>query len=250
MKQALRHVLGAITALVAGFTTSGCTNSDTTATVFAAASLAPVGEELTAAFTQEHPGADIVFNFAGSSALLRQIGEGAPSDLFISADIATMDSALKLAEFAGSDTTVIATNRLVLVTADGNPGGITELAHITDNLIARCAPEVPCGTLTGQALAHAGVQPGTSSEEANVAAVSTKIATGAVDAGFVYSSDAQSLAHTQDNVIIELAGIEPNEYPMSLTSSGRDNEVARAFAGFLSSPRARDILANHGFHTN
>lgn len=248
MKQGIRYLLGGATALAVGFGMAGCADPET-ATVFAAASLTTVGEELATAFTAEHPDAEVIFNFAGSSALVRQMNEGAPADLFISADVATMDKALELSEFSGSQSQIIATNRLVLVTADGNPAGITELADITDALIASCAPAVPCGTITGHALEHAGVELGLNSEEANVSDVATKISTGAVDAGFIYATDARALGMSQDNTLIELEGIQANEYPMALTTSGRDNATAQAFAQFLGTDNAREILTRHGFGT-
>ncbi|BAU94592.1 ABC transporter periplasmic component [Corynebacterium suranareeae] len=275
MNQGIRRAFYSFATISAGISLAACSSSDTasnstsstaeapgstsssdatgvsgTASVFAAASLTNVAEDLAAAFNEENPDAQLEFNFAGSSALVRQISEGAPSDLFISADIANMDDALALPEFSGATSQVIATNKLVLVTADGNPGEISELSDVSDSLVAICAPEVPCGTITHEALDYANIELSTSSEEANVADVATKISTGAVDAGFVYQTDAQSLAKTQDNTVIELEGIDANEYPMALTTSGEDNEVAKAFAEFLTSDRAKEILASYGFGTN
>lgn len=242
MKQGL---LGAVTALT--LLTAGCTTTTPTpgAQVFAAASLSTVGTELAKAYRAEHPGAEITFHFAGSSALVRQIDEGAPVDLFISADRTTMDKALELEEFAGAPAEVIATNHLVLATAAGNPAGITELADITDALVARCAPEVPCGTLTEQVLDGAGVELGRSSEEANVSDVAMKVATGVVDAGFIYSTDARAL---DSAAVIDLPS--SNEYPMAVSATGRENEVAVDFARFLSSAQAQGILAGYGFGTD
>ena len=251
MKQGLRQTLGtgaALVLLTAGL--SGCTATQSdTAHIFAAASLGPAGEELSNTFLAANPGAEITFHFAGSSALLRQIAEGAPADMFISADRVTMSRALELDEFAGATAEVIATNQLVLVTSEGNPGQITELADLSDALVAVCAPEVPCGTLTTQALDAAGVELSRSSGEANVSDVATKISTGAVDAGFVYSTDARSLGMAGEVTVLELAGVSANEYPMALSAAGRDNEVAVAFAQFLSSAQARGILAGYGFGT-
>ena len=255
LKQGFRLALCIVAPAAAMFALAGCATPDTdsgpgSAHVFAAASLSTVGEQLADTFAEEHPDAEIMFNFAGSSALVRQMGEGAPADLFISADVANMDNALELEEFTGAEVEIIATNRLVLVTAEGNPGQITGLTDITDRPVAICAPEVPCGALATQALDHAGVELNSRSAEANVTDVATKIATGAVDAGFLYSTDAQALSRTQDITGIELDGIEPNESPAALTTEGQDNEVAGAFAEFLTSEKARVSLADYGFGTD
>ena len=226
---------------------AGSTDTSDTVRVFAAASLNTAADDLAAAFTADHPDADLVFNFAGSPTLVRQIAEGAPADVFISADAATMDTALELPEFTGAQPVVIATNRLVLATAPANPGEIATVADISDDLIALCAPEVPCGALARTALGEAGVQPGRTTEEAAVSDVAMKISTGEVDAGFIYATDAAALATTQDITIIDLEGNVDTTYPLALTTLGRDNPAARAFADFLSSEAATDILTDHGF---
>lgn len=262
MYQGIRRALFGLATLTAGISLVSCTtsanvNADIAATeasgtaqVFAAASLSAVAEDLATAFKDSNPDSNLVFNFAGSSALVRQIEEGAPADVFISADLANMDKALALPEFANASPQVIATNKLVLVTADGNPADITSLSDVSDSLVAICAPEVPCGTITHEALDHENISLSRSSEEANVSDVTTKISTGAVDAGFVYQTDAQQLATTQDNTVIELDGIEANSYPLALTTSGSSNETAVAFAEFLRSERAKEILASYGFGSN
>ncbi|WP_270239232.1 molybdate ABC transporter substrate-binding protein [Rothia kristinae] len=222
---------------------------DQRVTVFAAASLTKAGDELAAKYRESHPDAQIQFNYAGSSKLVQQIDQGADPDLFISADRKNMDKARQLSAFSDADDpTVIATNTLQLVTAADNPAGIGSIQDISDDRIAVCAPEVPCGTLAQEALDAAGVSLEKPSEEANVSAVSTKISQGSVDAGFVYSTDAQALnADGQRYTAIDLQGIQENEYPMSLTHTGQSKETARQFAQWLSTDEARQILAKYGF---
>lgn len=251
--QRTRRILIPIGALaLTGVLTScaGSADSSDTVRVFAAASISTAAGDLAAAFTTDHPGTDLVFNFAGSPALVRQIAEGAPADVFISADAATMDTALELPEFTGAVPTVIATNRLVLATAPTNPGEIATVSDISDDLIALCAPEVPCGALAHVALEKARVQPDYTTEETSVSDVARKISTGEVDAGFIYTTDAAALATTQDVTIIDLEGDVDTTYPLALTTTGRDNPAARAFADFLSSTVAADILIDHGFGTD
>lgn len=225
-------------------------------TVFAAASLKNAGDDLAEAFAADgHEGATVTWNYAGSSKLVQQIDQGADADLFISADEANMEAAQDLDEFEDADPQVIATNRLVLATAPGNLGSITDLNDLKTNdklRIALCADGVPCGTLTHEYLEDQGITLKAPTEEANVSDVSTKVATGDVDAGFIYSTDAQAmqknLKETQGRVIVlDIPGIEDNRYPAALTSDGEENETATEFLEWLQTDKAREILAEYGF---
>lgn len=270
-----RTTAGVVPAALAalGLLLSGCSNSQEDAagtsvtaadtgdstgdlTVFAAASLKNVGDDLAEAFAADgHDGAEITWNYAGSSKLVQQIGQGADADLFISADTDNMDAAEELDEFADADPEVVATNRLVLATAPGNLGSITSLDDLKNNdrlRIALCADGVPCGTLAHEYLDAAGVTLKMPTEEANVSDVSTKVSVGDVDAGFIYSTDAQALqknlAEKQGRVeVFDIPGIEDNEYPAALTTDGRKNETAQEFLDWLQTDRAREILADYGF---
>ena len=240
-----------------GTATAADTGSSTgEITVFAAASLKNAGDDLAKAFAADgHEGAEITWNYAGSSKLVQQIGQGADADLFISADEKNMAAAEDLAEFDGADPKVIATNRLVLATAPGNLGSITDLDDLKTNdklRIAVCADGVPCGTLAHEYLDKQGITLKAPTEEANVSDVSTKVATGDVDAGFIYSTDAQAmqknLKETQGRVIVlDIPGIEDNRYPAALTSDGEENETATEFLEWLQTDKAREILAEYGF---
>lgn len=225
-------------------------------TVFAAASLKNAGDDLAEAFAADgHEGATVTWNYAGSSKLVQQIDQGADADLFISADEANMEAAQDLDKFEDADPQVIATNRLVLATAPGNLGSITDLNDLKTNdklRIALCADGVPCGTLAHEYLEDQGITLKAPTEEANVSDVSTKVATGDVDAGFIYSTDAQAmqknLKETQGRVIVlDIPGIEDNRYPAALTSDGEENETATEFLEWLQTDKAREILAEYGF---
>lgn len=225
-------------------------------TVFAAASLKNAGEDLAEAFAADgHEGATVTWNYAGSSKLVQQIDQGADADLFISADETNMEAAQDLDEFEDADPQVIATNRLVLATAPGNLGSITDLNDLKTNdklRIALCADGVPCGTLAHQYLEDQGITLKAPTEEANVSDVATKVSTGDVDAGFIYSTDAQAmqknLKETQGRVIVlDIPGIEDNRYPAALTSDGEENETATEFLDWLQTDKAREILAEYGF---
>ena len=106
--------------------------------VFAAASLNNAGADLEKAYEAANPGVDITFVYEGSAKLVTQIEQGATPDMLITADTKNMDKAKKLGEFSGSDSTVLVTNKLVLVTAEGNPGKINSLDDLknTNGVVA------------------------------------------------------------------------------------------------------------------
>ncbi|WP_129359268.1 MULTISPECIES: molybdate ABC transporter substrate-binding protein [Micrococcaceae] len=222
---------------------------DKTINVFAAASLNKAGDELASKYKESHSDTDIKWNYAGSSALVQQIDQGASPDIFVSADQQNMDKALKLDAFKDShDTSVIATNTLQLVTAPGNPGNVHSIQDAADKPVAVCAAEVPCGTLAQQALDAASVKLDNASQEANVSAVSTKVSQGEVDAGFVYSTDALNMQKNNEDIsTIDLKGIQNNQYPAALTDTGKKNGEAKDFYKWLKSDDAKQILEKYGF---
>lgn len=226
--------------------------TDHTVTVFAAASLGQAGEELITAYRTEHPDVEIIATYAGSSQLVTQMGEGASADLLITADTTTMKTAqANIDALAQASPQVIASNKLVLATAPGNPasvGSVNDLAS-PGVITALCAPQVPCGRLAQQELAQTDITPAKSTQEANVSAVTTKISSGQADAGFIYSTDAKALSASQNITIIELPGLESNSYPMALTEAGQANPTARDFASWLAeSEQASAILTHYGFN--
>ena len=122
--------------------------SDTVLDVYAAASLKQTFTEIADMYEQAHDGVDVRLNFAGSSALVNQIQQGADADVIATADEATMQ---RLGD-AVVDPKVFATNTLVIVTASGNPKNIDGFQSLTEPGISTvvCAVEVPCGAATAQ----------------------------------------------------------------------------------------------------
>lgn len=259
MEKSTSKAAAATLAILATSLFSACGASDTSADsanaesktveVFAAASLNAVGSELEQAYESSHEGADITFNYAGSSKLVQQMEQGATPDLLLTADTKTMDGALdSIADLDGVTPDTIATNALVLATAEGNPAGIESVSELSgDTTVAICAVEVPCGNLAHQELENQGITLANASEEQNVSDVSTKVATGAVDAGFIYSTDATVIKKEQDITVIDLPDLERNQYPLALTKTGESNDTAGDFATWLTSDDAQEILASYGF---
>ncbi|WP_062517289.1 molybdate ABC transporter substrate-binding protein [Demequina gelatinilytica] len=220
---------------------------DRTLTVLAAASLADVLEPIAADFENEHPGVDVVTSYAGSSDLAAQILEGAPADVFASADEANMD---KVADLVAGTPAVFATNTLTIVVPEGDPMGIEDLASFAAPGIVSviCAPQVPCGAATATVAARAGVTLSPASEEASVTDVLGKVASGQADAGIVYVTDV-ARAEGVEAVPIEGAEAVVNRYPAAAMAGAAEPELAAAFVDHLSAQAARKALSDAGFGT-
>jgi molybdate transport system substrate-binding protein len=226
-----------------------------TLTVFAAASLTDVFGELGDELTADNPDLDIQFNFAGSSALATQITQGAPADVFASADEAQMT---KVADAGlADDPTVFARNPLMLVYPPDNPGGITRpeiagaptLAQLLDHdvTMAVCAPEVPCGAAAARLLDEAGLGAVPDTYEDDVRAVLTKVQLGEVDAGLVYLSDVHAAGDTVVALAFEQSADEINRYPISALGDSPNPDAAQAFVDLVQSDAGQRILRDAGF---
>jgi molybdate transport system substrate-binding protein len=217
-------------------------------TVFAAASLTESFTEVGEAFSAANPGASATFSFDASSALVQQITEGAPADVFASADTANMDK-LTDATLNGSEPVIFATNLLTIIVAPDNPLGITGVADLADTEIKTviCAPEVPCGNYANQIFTSAGVTVTPVSLEQNVRGVVTKVTAGEADAGIVYVTDVTAAGDAADMVEIPADINVLAEYPIATVSASSNREVGEAFIDFLTGPDGQAILAEYGF---
>ena len=218
--------------------------------VFAAASLTDAFGELGEAFMVTNPGTDITFNFAASSALAAQITEGAPADVFASADLSSM---AQLTDAGGNatDPVVFTTNRAAIIVGAGNPMDITDIADLANEelIVIACAPDVPCGRYAQQILDNAGVAAILKSLEENVRAVVTKVTLGEADAGIVYATDVIGATDRADGIKIPDDVNVVAEYPIAVTNVTRNPEVARAFIDFVLSDTGQQILASYGFES-
>jgi molybdate transport system substrate-binding protein len=216
-------------------------------TVLAAASLTESFNEIGKAFEALHPGTKVTFSYDASSALATQADNGAPADLFASADAANM----KKVTDAGNakDPKVFAHNRLALLVKKGNPKKIGSLKDLDNAAVTfvLCAVEVPCGKYGAQALAKAGVKARPKSLEQNVKAVVTKVTTGQVDAGIGYVTDAKAAAAQADAVGIPDELNVVAEYPIAVLKQSANANLAYAFIDYVLGPDAQAILTRYGF---
>jgi molybdate transport system substrate-binding protein len=216
--------------------------------VFAAVSLTDAFTELGEAFTAANADASLTFSFASSSSLVAQIVEGAPADVFASADLDNM-AKLTDADVAAAEPVVFATNRSEIVVAPGNPLGITGVGDLVDDdlVLVVCAPAAPCGAYASSIFDNAGVDPTPDSFEQNVRAVLTKVTLGEADVGIVYATDVAAAGADADGVEIPDDLNVVAEYPIAVTADSPNPDGAQSFIDFVLGDDGQQILASYGF---
>ncbi len=225
--------------------------TQSTLTVFAAASLNKTFTELAKTFESEHPGVKVTFNFGGSSDLVTQLTHGAPGDVFAAANESTMKKAVDANIVEGSPIP-FASNTLTIVTAAGNPKKITDLKNLATQSTAGvkvvvCAPPVPCGAATEKVEKASGATIKAVSEEQSVTDVLGKVTSGQADAGLVYVTDAKSAGDKVATVDFPEAASAVNLYPIAVMKSAKDPATAKAFVDFIAGPEGTKALAAAGF---
>jgi molybdate transport system substrate-binding protein len=219
-----------------------------TITVFAAASLKQTFTDIGARFKAENPGASVEFSFAGSSDLVTQLTQGAPADVFASADTANMDKAARAGLLAGNPVN-FASNTLTIAVAPGNPKKISsfkDLARQRLNVVV-CAPQVPCGSATQKVEKATGVKLTPVSEESSVTDVLNKVLTGQADAGLVYVTDASGAGNRVADVRFPEASEAVNTYPIAVLKGTKDAELAHKFVDLVTGDTGQKILSAAGF---
>jgi len=221
--------------------------------VSAAASLTDAMKELATSY-EASSGDTLVFNFGASSTLARQIQEGAPVDVFFSADEEKMDSLDKRGLLAGGSRRSLLSNSLVVVVAADSPlalGAMTELAEARFRAIALAEPQtVPAGIYAKQYLQKVGLWSRLADRVVpteNVRAALAAVESGNVEAGIVYKTDA--LISRKVRVAWEVPRAEGPEisYPVAALKTSAQPEAARKFVAYLSSERCLGIFAKYGF---
>jgi len=219
-----------------------------TITVFAASSLTDAFKRVGDQLAQQNPGADVVFNFGSSSTLATQIVNGAPADLFASADDTTMQ---RIADATLTDGApeVFAGNRLQIAVAAGNPKGITGLADLAKPglVVVLAAPTVPAGRYAADALQKAGITVAAASHEVDVRAVLNKVMLGEADAGIVYVTDVRSAGPRVSGVDIPEQQQAVARYPIAVVKDARNPRLARAFVAYVLSTEGQRLLTEFGF---
>jgi molybdate transport system substrate-binding protein len=189
-----------------------------------------------------------VLNLGPSSGLREQILEGAPADVFASANTSNMDQLAEAGEVAG-EPRVFVTNLLQIAVPAGNPGGVAGLEDFArdDLLIGLCAEDAPCGQFAREALDSAGVTPAIDTNEPDVRALLTKVEAGELDAGITYVTDVISTGGMVEGVDIPEADNVVAEYPIAVLTNASNKAGATAFVDFVLSDEGQAILREYGF---
>lgn len=216
--------------------------------VFAAASLTDAFEAIGERFEREHPEVEVTFNFAGSSTLATQLRQGAPADVFASADERQM-KALQNAQLVTGEPTLFATNSLQIVVEPGNPPQIGSLGALTqpDVTVLLAAEEVPAGEYARTALDARDLELKPASLERDVRAVLARVALGEADAGIVYRSDVVAAGDRVEGAPIPAEENVTARYPIARLAAAPNPGAGEAFVAFVQSPAGQRILHRFGF---
>jgi molybdate transport system substrate-binding protein len=217
-------------------------------TVFAAASLTESFDAMAKQFQRKYPNVDVRFNYDASSNLATQINQGAPADVFASADEDNLQKTID----AGTVTpppVVFAKNRLEIAVEKGNPKMIKGLADLGKSglVVVLCADQVPCGKYAAESLGKAGVSVSPASKEENAKATLSKVSIGEADASIVYVTDVKASKGTTSGVKIADKVNVIATYPMGVVKDSQSTEAAKAWVQFVTSKDGQKTLRKFGF---
>ncbi|MCJ1673408.1 MULTISPECIES: molybdate ABC transporter substrate-binding protein [unclassified Rathayibacter] len=217
-------------------------------TVYAAASLKGTFTEIATAFEAEHPGTTVELTFAGSSDLVTQITNGAPADVFASADEKNM-AKLTDADLIEGDPVDFATNTLEIAVPPANPAGIASFADLAREGVKTvvCAAQVPCGAATVTVETATGVDLRPVSEESSVTDVLGKVTSGEADAGLVYVTDVAAAGDAVTGIEFPESSQAVNTYPIAPVAGSANPDLAAAFTAYVAGDDGRTVLASAGF---
>ena len=222
--------------------------------VSAAASLTNAFQAMGKAFEATVPGVKLTFNFAASGPLLAQIQQGAPVDVFASADEETMNRAAAARLLAAGTRFDFTQNTLVLIVSTGaaTPPART-LQDLTGPAYKRIAvgtpTSVPAGRYTMEAVQQAGLAAELQSKwiyGESVRQVLNYVARGEVDAGFVYRTDA-AIEREKTRIVFAVPTPVPVRYPIAQVATSKNLAMGKSFVAFVRSSQGQAILAEFGF---
>jgi len=220
----------------------------------AAASLKDAMKEIIEEFKKVQPDAAVLTNFGASGALAKQTVEGAPTDIFISANDQWLDFVVKEGKADGKNKGVLAYNKLVFA----GKKGVVVKSLVDLKALQRIAigtpASVPAGQYAEQAMRAAGIYEELGKDKKLVMAQDVRQALiyadrGEVDGAFVYQTDAMLAKEAKILLVVPDDLYDRVSYPMVITTSGEAKSEAKAFYSYLANPEAQEILKKFGFVT-
>ncbi|AIQ72632.1 MULTISPECIES: molybdate ABC transporter substrate-binding protein [Paenibacillus] len=220
--------------------------------VSAAASLQDSLDKIALLYEKKHPDIDLVFNYAASGTLQKQIEQGAPADLFFSAGDKQMNALVEGGLI--SDHKVLLKNQLVVVVPSDSKVKLTTITQLTDKAFKKVAvgqPEsVPAGQYAQQSLTAKKVWDPLQSKlvfAKDVRQVLSYVETGNADAGFVYKTDALTSKKTKIALTVGPHVHKAINYPAGIVKSSKNQKAAKELYSYLQSKEANDIFVSYGF---
>ena len=232
---------------------SGCRDHKRVSlTISAAASLQDALAEVESAFQAGHATVDFRNNFGSSGTLAREIEQGAPVDVFLSAASKPMNDLEAKGLIAGGTRQNLLRNSLVLIAPlDSKLQGFAGLGDGATRLIAVGDPaSVPAGQYAQQTLTALRLNDQIKGKLVlgkDVRQVLTYVETGNADAGLVYATDAQTSGRVRAVAVAPESSHDPIVYPAAVVKTSGNQESASRFVEFLDSPEARAIFTKRGF---
>ncbi len=237
---------------IAGFTPARQREADLT--ISAAISLQNALQDIARLYHTANPNVTVHLNVGASGTLQRQIEQGAPADLFLSAAESEMDGLESKGLILRDTRKNLLTNSVVLIVPKGKTGirYFQDLAKPEVKIVAIGNPQsVPAGKYAQEVLMHFGLYDKLRSKfvfAKDVRAVLTYVATGNADAGIVYETDALTTNRVTDVATAPPGSHQPVVYPVAVIAGSRNPAAAKAFESFLFGPKAATVFRNYGFH--
>ena len=257
----MKHFISILLLLI--LVLSACNGANTnseprTLTVYAAASLTEAFTEIGDAFEASHLDVTVAFNFGGSQNLRTQIEQGAPVDVFASANAKEMDALVAQNMVPSGEPKVFLTNQLIVILPEENPAGVASLEDLGKPglKLVLAAEEVPAGRYAREILEKLNAMFGAEyrdkvlanvvSNEDNIRQAVTKVQLGEADASIVYVSDAVAVPELQKIQIPAEMNVVA-EYPIARLGGSSNPDLANAFIEYVLSPDGQATLKKWGF---
>jgi molybdate transport system substrate-binding protein len=235
--------------------TAGCSSkTPVTLNISAAASLTDALNEIDELYTKDNSNVTITPNFASSGTLQKQIEQGAPCDVFISAAATQMDALDKAGLLLDGTRKNMLNNQVVLVVPSDSTLGLASFTDLTKDSVKKIAigdpKSVPAGTYAQQAFDELGITAQIQSKlvlGSDVRQVLSYVESGNVEAGIVYSTDAKTSTKVK---VVASAPADINAkvvYPVAVIKASKNQDAAKAYMDFLFTAKVKAIFEKYGF---